>query len=91
VGQVLTNLPAAKGFRKLPVSTTRSVKWALALWRHSDSPDGILYRSKRDPNHMCAAIFGRYHCDFAVATTTPLMDIPHHWAPILGAHGKGIA
>jgi hypothetical protein len=31
------------------------------------------------------------HCEFAVATTTPLMDIPHHWAAILGAHGKGIA
>ena len=66
-------------------------RWALALWRHSESPDGILYRSKHDPNHICAAIFDRSHCEFAVATTTPLMDIPHHWAPILGAHGKGIA
>lgn len=66
-------------------------RWALALWRHSDSPDGILYRSKHDPNHICAAIFDRGRCDFVVATTTPLMDVPHHWAPILGAHGKGIA
>jgi RES domain len=66
-------------------------RWALALWRHPDSPDGILYRSKHDPNHICAAIFGRGHCEFAVTTTRPLMDIPHHWAPILGAHGKGIA
>jgi RES domain len=66
-------------------------RWALALWRHPDSPDGILYRSKHDPNHICAAIFDRGHCEFAVTTTRPLMDIPHHWAPILGAHGKGIA
>jgi hypothetical protein len=66
-------------------------RWALALWRHSDRPDGILYRSKHDPNHICAAIFGRSHCEFVVATTTPLMDVPHHWAPILRAHGKGIA
>jgi hypothetical protein len=65
--------------------------WALALWRHPDSPHGILYRSKHDPNHTCAAIFDRGHCKFEVSTTTPLMDVPHHWAPILGAHGKGIA
>jgi hypothetical protein len=66
-------------------------RWALALWRHADTPDGILYRSKHDPNHICAAIFDRDHCKFVVSTTTPLVDIPHHWAPILGAHGKGIA
>lgn len=66
-------------------------RWALALWRHSDSPDGVLYRSKYDPNHICGAIFDRSHCEFVVSATTPLMDIPHHWAPILGAHGKGIA
>jgi len=66
-------------------------RWALALWRHTESPDGILYRSKHNPNHICAAIFDRSRCEFAVAMTTPLMDTPHHWAPILATHGKGIA
>lgn len=66
-------------------------RWALALWRHADTPDGILYRSKHDPNHVCAAVFDRVHCKFEASTTTPLMDVPHHRAPILGAHGKGIA
>lgn len=65
--------------------------WASALWRHAEGPDGILYRSKHDPNHACAAIFDRNRCKFSVLTTTPLMEIPHHWAPILAAHGKGIA
>lgn len=66
-------------------------QWALALWRHADRPDGILYRSRHDPNHVCAAIFDRSHCRFSLASTKPLMDIPHQWAPILAAHGKGIA
>ena len=66
-------------------------RWALSLWRHADTPDGILYRSKHHPNHICAAIFDRDHCKFQVSITTPLMDIPHHWASIPGAHGKGIA
>ena len=66
-------------------------RWSVALWRHKDRPDGILYRSRHDPNHICAAIFDRGHCRFAVSSTTPLMDVPHHWAPILSAHGKGIA
>ena len=66
-------------------------RWALALWRHPDGPDGILYRSRHDPKHTCAAIFNRPHCEFLLSTTTRLMDIPHHWAAILAAHGKGIA
>jgi len=66
-------------------------RWALALWRHADRLDGILYRSKHDPNHICAAIFDRDRCKFEVSATTPLMEFPHHWAPILAAHGKGLA
>lgn len=66
-------------------------QWALALWRHANQPDGILYRSKHDPNHICAAIFNHAHCRFSVSATQPLMDIPHQWAPILNAHRKGVA
>jgi RES domain len=65
--------------------------WALALWRHAEKPDGILYRSRHDPGHLCAAIFDRAHCQFDISATTPLMNIPHQWAPIVRAHGKGIA
>jgi hypothetical protein len=64
---------------------------ALELWRHTDRPDGILYRSKHDPNHICAAIFNHAHCRFSMSSTQPLMDIPHQWAPNLNAHRKGIA
>ena len=72
-------------------SYTRAGQWALALWAHSDQPDGLLYRSKHDPNHICAALFDRASCRFSVHSTHALMEIPHRWAPILHAHGKGIA
>lgn len=58
---------------------------------HWDAPDGILYRSKHDPKHICTAIFDRVHCRFSVSSTPSLMDIPRQWAPILNAHRKGIA
>lgn len=65
-------------------------KWAVALWRHQDAPDGILYRSRHDPNHLCSAIFDR-PSRFSVSSTKLLMEIPHQWAPILNAHRKGLA
>jgi hypothetical protein len=66
-------------------------QWALALWRHAECPDGLLYRSKHDPHHICAAIFDRPHCRFTVSTTQRLSEMPHQWAAILRTHGKGIA
>lgn len=72
-------------------SYTRAGQWALALWSHPDQPDGLLYRSRHDPNHICAALFDRPSCRFSVHSTHALMEIPHQWAPILHAHGKGIA
>lgn len=66
-------------------------RWALALWRHGDRPDGLLYRSRHNPDHGCAAIFDRPHCQFNVSSTKALMDIPHQWTAILADHGKGIA
>jgi RES domain-containing protein len=72
-------------------SYTRAGQWALALWSHPDQPDGLLYRSRHDPNHICAALFDRPSCRFSVHSTHALMEIPHQWASILHAHGKGIA
>jgi RES domain len=72
-------------------SYERAGQWALALWQHADRPDGLLYRSKHDPNHICAAVFDRPNCLFTVQSTRGLMEIPHQWAPILSVHGKGVA
>lgn len=32
-------------------------RWALALWKHPDQPDGILYRARHDPSRLSAALF----------------------------------
>jgi len=34
-------------------------RWSLALWAHPSAPDGILYRSRRDPDDTALAIFDR--------------------------------
>jgi len=67
-----------------------SGRWALALWRHSDAPDGLLYRSRHNPDHLCAAVFDRPDARFETASSERLIDVPHRWAPILAAHGKGL-
>ena len=34
-------------------------RWSLALWRHPDQPDGLLWRSRFDPSRTCVAIYQR--------------------------------
>jgi len=36
-----------------------SQRWALALWNHPERPDGILYRSRHDPDQVCCGVFDR--------------------------------
>lgn len=40
-----------------PWSVSR--RWALALWQHSDAPDGLLYRSRIAPEMRAIALFDR--------------------------------
>lgn len=67
-----------------------SRRWALALWRHGDRADGLLYRSRHDPKHFCAVVFDRRRSAFEALSTTRLIDVPQQWASILSAHGKGL-
>ena len=34
-------------------------RWALALFRHPERPDGLYYRSRHDPSRLCIAIYER--------------------------------
>ncbi len=34
-------------------------RWSLAFWSHPSAPDGILYRSRRDPAETALAIYDR--------------------------------
>ena len=36
-----------------------SQQWALALWNHPERPDGILFRSRNDPEQVCCGVFDR--------------------------------
>lgn len=36
-----------------------SQDWSLALWKHPQRPDGILYRTRHDPDKKAAAFFDR--------------------------------
>lgn len=36
-----------------------SQDWSLALWRHPQKPDGILYRTRHDPGKKAVALFDR--------------------------------
>ncbi len=65
--------------------------WSLALWSHKDKADGLVYHSRHNPEHLCAAIFNRPGLAFTIVQTNPLLADVARVARILQAHGKSIA
>jgi hypothetical protein len=51
-----------------------SQRWALALHEHPDQPDGLLDRSRHDPERLCAAIFDRAAHALAATSSGSLTD-----------------
>jgi len=49
-------------------------RWALALFRHPEQPDGLLYRSRLDPDRFCAAIYDRAESLLSVVSQERLAD-----------------
>jgi len=75
------------------LSTARyslAAAWSLALWSHKDAPDGLIYHSRHNPEHLCAAIFDRPGLDFTILQSSPLLADPARVARILEASGKSI-
>jgi len=69
-----------------------SQRWALAFHAHPEQPDGLLYRSRHDPERFCVAIFDRAA---GVLTTTDLGSLADPanaalLADILNAYGLGL-
>ncbi|HEX6900730.1 MAG TPA: RES family NAD+ phosphorylase [Thermoanaerobaculia bacterium] len=54
-----------------------SQSWAREFWRHPDSPDGILYRSRLNPSLYCVAVFDRAEAGAAWVDHGPLYDARH--------------
>ena len=41
--------------------------WSRALYDHPDQPDGLLYRSRRDPSRLAVALYDREPWSFEIA------------------------
>jgi RES domain len=65
-------------------------RYSFELWDHPDRPDGLIYSSRHNPNHLCAAIFNRSHATFSRFRTEPLLSDERRTRDLLTAHGKSI-
>jgi RES domain len=65
-------------------------RYSLELWEHPDRPDGLIYSSRHNPNHLCAAIFNRPHATFSRLRTEPLLSDERRIRDLLTEHGKSI-
>ena len=65
--------------------------WSLALWSHKNKPDGLIYHSRYNPEHLCAAVFDRPGLTFTVVQSKPLLADESKVARILEIHGKSVA
>jgi hypothetical protein len=65
-------------------------RYSLELWEHPDRPDGLIYSSRHNPDHLCAAIFNRPHATFSRFRTDPLLSDERRIRSLLTEHGKSI-
>ena len=69
-----------------------SQRWALALHEHPERPDGLLYRSRHNPERFCVAIFDRAAHVLTAETLGSLADPANAalLADILDAYNLGL-
>jgi hypothetical protein len=65
--------------------------WSLGLWTHKDAPDGLIFHSRHNPRHLCAAVFDRPGLEFTIVQSGPLLADKTRVARILEAHGTSVA
>jgi len=65
-------------------------RYSFELWDHPDQPDGLIYSSRHNPDHLCAAIFDRSHATFSGFRTEPLLSDERRLRDLLTTHGKSI-
>jgi len=64
--------------------------WSLALWEHSDQPDGILYRSRHDDSALSVAVYDRAKDGLAIVQDHSLVEDPQQLARLLRRYGLGL-
>jgi hypothetical protein len=67
-----------------------SQRLSLALWEHSDKPDGILYRSRHDDSALCMAAYNRAQDGFVIVRDESLMGDAPRLARILRRYSVGL-
>jgi hypothetical protein len=50
----------------------------------------LIYSSRHNPDHLCAAIFNRPHATFSCLRTEPLLSDERRIRGLLTEHGKSI-
>lgn len=63
---------------------------SMALWKHSDKPDGILYRPRHDDSALCMAVYNRAQDGFIIARDESLVGDPRQLARLLRRYGVGL-
>jgi hypothetical protein len=64
--------------------------WSDALWDHREKPDGIAYRSRHDPAHLCFAVFERNDITFTPGEPVELLSLIKDVAGILDRYKKAL-
>lgn len=79
------------GLRKLScdnrISTEKPYRtthlWSRALFLHPEQPDGLVYRSRHNPQFRCLALFDRCDAKLTEVRSEPLMDPPRRaWCAV---------
>lgn len=84
LGEGLSALGTTAAVSTGPYAVSRA--WALALWRHRERPDGILYLSRHDTDQHCVALFDRPGLPLEAAPPEPFDEA---WlAATLRRYGK---
>ena len=66
-----------------------SQAWSLALWRHPQKPDGIIYRANHDNDQICLALYEHTRKHVRVVAMQRLRNEPS-LAELLDHYGVGI-
>jgi hypothetical protein len=64
--------------------------WSRALWKHSDKPDGLLYRPRHDDSALSVAVYDRAKDGLAVVGDHSLTEDAQQLARLLRRYGLGL-
>jgi hypothetical protein len=64
--------------------------WADALFDHPERPDGLIYRSRHNPQETCFALFERDDAMLVLRNSRPLAEFSAEIGAILDAAGKAV-